>query len=171
MNGRLEDGEPGKPLVEWLNGQPEVQEVLQLRFGGRPISWNREAERLDEQAHEREIKALKQRANAPIRAALETGSLAKIFADGEKGRLIAAMMSDLNHAFDPGMLTSRKPSPPQSPAPLQTNQSESNPIKPDQTPRPSHKTTTDFQTHIRKFHPRPGFQFISATQPTLKTAP
>jgi hypothetical protein len=41
----------GRQLVEWLNGLPEVQEVLKLRFGGRPISWQREADRLDEQAH------------------------------------------------------------------------------------------------------------------------
>ncbi len=38
LNDRLEDGAPGKQLVEWLNGLPEVQEVLQLRFGGRSIS-------------------------------------------------------------------------------------------------------------------------------------
>jgi hypothetical protein len=179
LNSRLEDGEPGKQLVEWLNGLPEVQEVLQLRFGGRPISeqnlsewkqggypewlklqesrylvqhlaeqaedvetdagdlavsdrcatllaveltrnaeallqqngdprerwrhlqellkavgqlrrddhqaarlrlhqerWKSESDRLDEQAHEREIKALKQRADAPIWASLEAGPLA-----------------------------------------------------------------------------------------------
>ncbi len=38
LNDRLGDGEPGKQLVEWLNGLPAVQEVLKLRFGGRPIS-------------------------------------------------------------------------------------------------------------------------------------
>ncbi len=38
LNSRLEDGAPGKQLVDWLNGLPEVQEVLQLRFGRRPIS-------------------------------------------------------------------------------------------------------------------------------------
>src|SRR5512141_522847 len=38
LNSRLEDGEPGKQLGEWLNGLPEVQAVLKLRFGGRPIS-------------------------------------------------------------------------------------------------------------------------------------
>jgi hypothetical protein len=92
----------------------------------RPISWNREADRLGEQAHEREIKELKERANAPIRAALETGTLAKIFGDDDKGRLIAAMMSDLNHAFDPSILTNRKPSPPQSAAPIRPNQTGSN---------------------------------------------
>ncbi len=45
LNGRLEDGEPGKQLVEWLNGLPEVQGVLQLRFGGRPISEQNLSER------------------------------------------------------------------------------------------------------------------------------
>jgi len=38
LNRRLQDGEPGKRLVEWLNTLPEVQEVLRADFGGRPIS-------------------------------------------------------------------------------------------------------------------------------------
>lgn len=38
LNRRIEDGEPGKQLVEWLNGLPGVQEVLQEQFGGRPVS-------------------------------------------------------------------------------------------------------------------------------------
>jgi len=28
LNQRLFDGEPAKPLIEWLNGQPRVQAVL-----------------------------------------------------------------------------------------------------------------------------------------------
>ncbi len=38
LNRRLDDGEPGVRLVEWLNGQPEVRDVLQSEFGGRPIN-------------------------------------------------------------------------------------------------------------------------------------
>lgn len=38
LNRRLDDGEPGKALVVWLNEQPDVKEVLQEQFGGRPIS-------------------------------------------------------------------------------------------------------------------------------------
>jgi len=38
LNGRLENGEPGVRLAEWLNGLPEVQKALQAHFGGRAIS-------------------------------------------------------------------------------------------------------------------------------------
>jgi hypothetical protein len=38
LNRRLRDGEPGRQLVAWLNGQPEVQRVLATGFGGRPIN-------------------------------------------------------------------------------------------------------------------------------------
>ena len=37
LNLRLQDGEQGKNLVQWLNGLPEVQVVLQAEFDGRPI--------------------------------------------------------------------------------------------------------------------------------------
>lgn len=38
LNRRLRDGEQGKQLVIWLNSQPEIQSMLALEFGGRPIS-------------------------------------------------------------------------------------------------------------------------------------
>ena len=38
LNRRLDNGEPGKQLVEWLNARPEVQALLQAGFDGRPIS-------------------------------------------------------------------------------------------------------------------------------------
>ena len=38
LGDRLEAGEPGGVLVEWLNGLTSVQEVLGEYFGGRPIS-------------------------------------------------------------------------------------------------------------------------------------
>ncbi len=38
LNTRLSDGEQGLRLVEWLNGHPEVQEVLEDYFDGRPIT-------------------------------------------------------------------------------------------------------------------------------------
>ena len=40
LNQRLLDGEQGKPLVEWLNGLPKVQAVLQAKFNGNPITEN-----------------------------------------------------------------------------------------------------------------------------------
>lgn len=38
LNVRLENGEPGVRLVEWLNGLPEVKEILEKNFDGHPIS-------------------------------------------------------------------------------------------------------------------------------------
>ena len=38
LNHRLRDGEAAKQLVNWLNGSPEVQDVLREQFGARPIS-------------------------------------------------------------------------------------------------------------------------------------
>ena len=38
LNRRLQDGEPGVRLVDWLNGLPETRQVLVADFGGRPIS-------------------------------------------------------------------------------------------------------------------------------------
>ena len=38
LNRRLQDGEPGNRLVEWLNGLPGTQRVLTEEFQGREIS-------------------------------------------------------------------------------------------------------------------------------------
>jgi len=38
LNRRLQDGEPGKNLVLWLNALPDTQRVLATDFGGRNIS-------------------------------------------------------------------------------------------------------------------------------------
>ena len=38
LNQRLANGEMIKPLAEWLNGLPKVQEVLRKSFEGRPIN-------------------------------------------------------------------------------------------------------------------------------------
>jgi hypothetical protein len=38
LTRRLRDGRPGKELIQWLNGLPEVQAVLQAQFDGKPIS-------------------------------------------------------------------------------------------------------------------------------------
>ncbi len=37
LNRRLEDGETARSLVEWLNGLPEVQALVQREFGGHAI--------------------------------------------------------------------------------------------------------------------------------------
>ncbi len=38
LNRRLDEGESGVQLVEWLNQLPEVKQVLDAEFDGRPIS-------------------------------------------------------------------------------------------------------------------------------------
>ncbi len=38
LNHRLDEGDPQKDLVVWLNSLPEVKEVLKLHFEGKPIS-------------------------------------------------------------------------------------------------------------------------------------
>jgi hypothetical protein len=38
LNYRISDGDPGNELVEWLNSKPEVAEVVNKLFDGRPIS-------------------------------------------------------------------------------------------------------------------------------------
>ena len=38
LNWRINDGEPGNEIVEWLNSLPEVMEVTGARFNGIPIS-------------------------------------------------------------------------------------------------------------------------------------
>lgn len=38
LNHRIDNGEMGVRLVEWLNGLPEVKQVLQTHFPGREIS-------------------------------------------------------------------------------------------------------------------------------------
>jgi hypothetical protein len=119
LNGRLEDGEPGKPLVDWLNGLPEVQEVLKLRFAGQPIS-------------EQNLSEWKQGGY------LEWLKL-------QESRYLVQHLAEQAEDLAPGMLTNRKPSPMQSAAPIQTNQAESNPIKPDQTPPPARQASSQAQ--------------------------
>ena len=38
LNRRLQDGEPGGPLLHWLNALPAVQALVTREFGGGPIS-------------------------------------------------------------------------------------------------------------------------------------
>ena len=38
LNTRIEDAEPGPALLKWLNGLPEVQELLARDFESRPIN-------------------------------------------------------------------------------------------------------------------------------------
>ena len=38
LGERMEDGQTGKELAEWLNSLPEVQALLKAKFGGRPVN-------------------------------------------------------------------------------------------------------------------------------------
>lgn len=38
LNSRLDDGEQAKDLVNWLNGLPQVRQMLSAHFGGREIN-------------------------------------------------------------------------------------------------------------------------------------
>src|SRR5580698_10142731 len=38
LNTRLAEGEPGGPLLEWLNGLPAVKAVVERNFGNNPIT-------------------------------------------------------------------------------------------------------------------------------------
>jgi hypothetical protein len=38
LGHRIEDGEPGRESVKWLNGEPRVQEILKKQFGGRAVT-------------------------------------------------------------------------------------------------------------------------------------
>ncbi|HTX20880.1 MAG TPA: hypothetical protein VMD27_03315 [Candidatus Aquilonibacter sp.] len=38
LNRRIEDGEPGRELVKWLNCEPDALHLLQEQFEGRPIT-------------------------------------------------------------------------------------------------------------------------------------
>ena len=38
LNRRLDNGQNGKPLLDWLNSLPEVQEILRKDFEGQPVN-------------------------------------------------------------------------------------------------------------------------------------
>jgi hypothetical protein len=38
LGRQIEDGKPGKEIVKWLNGLPEVGEILKEQFDGRPVT-------------------------------------------------------------------------------------------------------------------------------------
>ena len=38
LGERMEDGQTGKELAQWLNGLPDVQALLQEKFGGLPVN-------------------------------------------------------------------------------------------------------------------------------------
>jgi hypothetical protein len=229
LNCRLEEGESARQLVEWLNSQPQVQEALQGRFAGRPISeqnlcewkqggyqdwlqhqqdsdlvqrlteqaqdleadaddqpvsdrfatlmavelvrvseallketadprerwqrlrevlhelaqlrrddqqavrlqvelerWEWEADQLERQDGERQIKEAKDRVLAPIFATMQARTFAPLFAAGDEGWDIAAFIAEVQHGLEQGYLSRPGPSPKPSPAPVPPDQAKSN---------------------------------------------
>jgi hypothetical protein len=96
-------------------------------------NWIRKTERQDEEAARLAEQELIERHCAPLLAQAELRSMAGLFGGGDLGLDIAAHILELRKGLPPGTL-GRKPIPglakPPSPTP---DQSESNPIKPDQT--------------------------------------
>ncbi len=88
--------------------------------------WEREALRLDQENWERAQKEVQRRATAPLLEALRAASLAQVFGPGKPGRQLASMLNDLNLDSAPGTPTNGNQTPPQSTAPIQPNQTESN---------------------------------------------
>ena len=66
INRRIEDGEPARPLLEWLNARPEVQEALWEHFHGRPVT-------------EQNLSEWKQRGYPEWQRRMETRELARDF--------------------------------------------------------------------------------------------
>ena len=236
LNRRLEDGEQGKQLVEWLNGLPQVREILEGYFNGhsiseqnlsqwkqggyadwlkhqetcdlvqrvaeqaedleasakhRPLSdclapllalelkrvsetllkettdpherwqrlrellqeigqlrrddhqaarlrmdqadWNHEQARIAEEKYQADLREEKRELCAPVLAQLEVAAWAPLFGGGEAGHKIGAFLVEVQKDLPPGSLTSASKTAPVPSSPVQPNQSESNPIKPNQT--------------------------------------
>lgn len=66
VNQRIEDGEPARPLLEWLNACPSVQHTLKEYFDGKPIT-------------EQNLSEWKQRGFAEWQRHQETRELAREF--------------------------------------------------------------------------------------------
>ncbi len=82
VNRRLDDGEQGIKIVEWLNSLPEVKEVMDACFSGNPIS-------------EVNLTKWKQGGFLEWKTHQETvAGLAKLKADGEELADVAASVAD-----------------------------------------------------------------------------
>ena len=97
LNQRLDDGEPGVRLVEWLNGQSEVKRVLESDFEGRPITEGNLAEWknggfLDWQAQQETVSLVQElKADGKELAEISAGELAEATATVTMARFAAAI--------------------------------------------------------------------------------
>ncbi len=63
LNRRLQDGEPGKHLLHWLNHSEKVRTILDREFGGRPISEQNLCEYQPNQTESNQIKPNQTKSN------------------------------------------------------------------------------------------------------------
>jgi hypothetical protein len=119
LGRRIENGELGKPIVDWLNGLPPVQELLEEQFGGRPVSeqnlsewkqgghpeWlHREMDREEEEALKRQEKEGRERLLGSILARQRLDPLAQVCGGGESGHDLAATILEIQQGLDLGAL-------------------------------------------------------------------
>jgi hypothetical protein len=97
LNQRLDDGEQGVRLVEWLNGLPEVKKVLESDFEGRAITDGNLADWknggfLDWQAQQETLTLVQElKADGKELAAMSAGELAESTATVTMARFAAAL--------------------------------------------------------------------------------
>ena len=148
LGRRIENGELGKPIVDWLNGLPHVQELLEEQFGGRPVSeqnlsewkqgghpeWLRQQEtlslvsQLTEQSDE--VDEAAERLLGSILARQRLDPLAQVCGGGESGHDLAATILEIQQGLDLGALGRKFAA---GRATLVPNQTASGLIKPNQT--------------------------------------
>lgn len=118
------------PLEQWKLLREAVRELVPLRAGDqRAVRLKLEQERGEiendrywEGKHEGKMRALKQKAAAPLWAALQMGNLASLFGGGETGRKAAAIILESMHDLEPGTLNRPARSSPVKPGQGQSNQ-------------------------------------------------
>src|SRR5580693_2796761 len=105
LGERLENGEPNKSLVDWLNSLPQVQERLKWFFGGRPITEQNLSEWKQNGGHQEWVRLQETRALA--RQLTEDAEVLESDTEGdplsdklavmmaaELGRLMAALVAE-----------------------------------------------------------------------------
>ena len=110
LSQRLDDGEGGDSLLEWLNGLPEVK---------KRERWEEAQGRRGQEQREKNLAKAKRQATGALWAQLLQGPLAQALGGGEKGSKIAELMSAIENDL---------PLPP-STAPEPDGQTQSGPVK------------------------------------------
>ncbi len=133
--------EDTEPQERWRRLREILQELSELRRHDHRAArlrrdqqvWQHEDERLQRKEHERRMRKLKDRATAPLCAAIMVPACAELFGGGEAGREAASWMLELVNDLPPGTLSRKPPADAAKPVPVQPDQTQSNPIKLNQT--------------------------------------